>query len=192
MGEQPITLSNYLQEVNNNNKQRFFSAIRETRFPKSIIVWAFNVVSVMKVRYAYQGACQNMGVFESNSCPYLQRGCVIFVLYRIHLPLTFDLCCGLSFQTFGLLCEFCVWCRIWFLICFWQGLASSVTQYFVRNPLISVTDLKLSPRLRSDFTLSPLYCFVATPRSISYHCWCTKNQHRKMLYILHPKIFFRT
>ena len=112
----------------------------------------------------------------------LQRGCVIFVLYRIHLPLTFDLCCGLNFQTFGLLCEFCVWCRIWFLICFWQGLASSVTQYFVRNPLISVTDLKLSPRLRSDFTLSPLYCFVATPCSISYHCWCTKNQQRKMLH----------
>ena len=75
MGEQPITLSNYLPEVNNNNKKQryFFYTQRNNVSSKSIIVWAFTVVSVMKVMYAYQGACLNMRVFESNSCPPSER-----------------------------------------------------------------------------------------------------------------------
>ena len=75
-----------------------------------------------------------------------------------------------------------VWCRKWFLICLGQDLNSSVTQYFVRNPLVLVTDLNLSPRLRSDFALSPT-CFIAPPSIflekivISKHLFLTDWYH---------------
>ena len=122
--------------------------------------------------YGYQGACQNMRVLESNSCSSritserlrdfsftedLPAWHLIYLVHGLNHLSVITLKLVDSWYEF-----FCVWCRIWFLICFWQDLDSSVTKYLVGNPLISVTDLKLSPRLRSDFALSP-HCFV------SYH-----------------------